>query len=127
MIPLRTGIDLVEISRLEELNPAIRSRFYRRIFTPRELAEAGGRLASLAGLFAAKEAVAKALGTGFGPVSWQEVEIQHGENGQPLLELHGAAASTAAELCLSQWSVSISHTRSYAVAVAVAAGDQPGK
>jgi holo-[acyl-carrier protein] synthase len=125
MIPLRTGVDLVELSRLEELNPAIRSRFLQRIFTPREMEQSGGRIQSLGGLFAAKEAVAKALGTGIGPVSWQDIEILQAETGQPLLELHGAAAQTAAELCLSAWSISISHTAAHAVAVAVATGEDP--
>ena len=64
---LRTGIDIVEIERLEEINPAIRARFIRRVFTELR-AGAGARLvsASLAGRFAAKEAVSKALGTGIG-------------------------------------------------------------
>jgi holo-[acyl-carrier protein] synthase len=127
VIPLRTGIDLVEISRLESLEPAIRSRFLERVFTPRELEEAGGRFPSLSGVFAAKEAVAKALGTGIGPVSWQEIEILQAENGQPILVLHGSAIQAAAGLCLSAWSVSISHTHTLAMAVAVATGEDPGK
>ncbi len=126
MIPLRTGIDLVELFRLEQINPAIRSRFYQRIYTARELEQSGGSIQSLGGLFAAKEAVSKALGTGIGPVSWQEIEILEADNGQPILELHGAAARIAAELHLSAWSVSISHTAAHAVAVAVATGENPG-
>lgn len=126
MITLRSGIDLVDISRLENLNPAIRNRFYRRVFTPLELEQAGGRVCSLSGLFAAKEAVAKALGTGIGPVSWQEIEIRQGEQGEPALILHGRALAAAKSLGLTCWSVSISHTAGQAVAVAVAAGENPG-
>jgi holo-[acyl-carrier protein] synthase len=122
MVILRTGIDLIEISRLVGINPAIRSRFLRRVFTSQELVDANDSNMHLAGRFAAKEAVAKALGTGIGPVSWQDIEIQRGENGEPLLLLHRAAQEIAQELGLSQWSVSISHTNTHAVALAVACG-----
>ncbi len=119
---LRTGIDLVEIHRLSELPPEIRTRFVRRVFTENEVAECGDREASLMGFFAAKEAVAKALGTGIGPVSWKEIEIYKGAQGEPLLTLHGKAQEYADQLGLSQWSISISHNRTQAVAVAVAIG-----
>ena len=120
MPPLRTGIDLVEIGRLETLNPAIRRRFLERVFTPHELADAEGRWDTLSGRFAAKEAVVKALGSGIGPVAWQEIEILRGDEGQPVLKLSGEALRRAKTLELSTWSISISHTRAYAVAVAVA-------
>ena len=120
MSPLRSGIDLVEISRLEHLRESIRERFMERIFTPAELAYACNSDMHLAGRFAAKEAVAKALGTGIGQVSWQEIEVLNAPNGEPVLTLYGSAKKRAAELGLEQWSVSISHTAQYAVAVAVA-------
>ena len=120
---LRTGIDLVEIYRLEQLDPAIRRRFLQRVFTPAELEDCQGMLPSLAGRFAAKEAVAKALGCGIGPVSWQDIEILRGEQGQPMLKLTGNAHRVAEGLGLVTWSISISHTREHAVAVAVAAAD----
>jgi holo-[acyl-carrier protein] synthase len=119
---LRTGIDLVEISRLEQLHPPIRQRFFQRVFTPRELEESQESLPSLAGRFAAKEAVAKALGCGIGPISWQEIEIQRGESGQPVLKLLGNAQRIAEEQGLQTWSISISHTHEHAVSVAVAIG-----
>lgn len=124
MTPLRTGIDMIDIERLAGPNPAVRQRFLRRVFTPRELEECGGSPQSLAGRFAAKEAVAKALGVGIGPVAWQEIEILTGPQGQPVLQLHGAARDLAGRLGLITWSVSISHTRTQAVAVAVATGHQ---
>ena len=123
---LRTGVDLIEIARLEEIQPRIKTRFLERVFTPLELTECEGRSASLSGRFAAKEAVAKALGCGIGPISWQEVEIQRGSNGEPRLQLHGKAQAFAQELGLDCWSVSISHTKDYAVAVAVATGANGG-
>jgi holo-[acyl-carrier protein] synthase len=119
---LRTGVDIIEINRLEDVNPAIRERFIRRVFTPLEITLTRGSFASLSGRFAAKEAVSKALGTGIGYVSWQEIEIGRGPAGEPLLALHGRAKQVADHLGLVTWSVSISHGRTHAVAMAVAMG-----
>lgn len=116
---LRTGIDLVELSRLEDLDPSVRQRFLARVFTPRELEETQGQLHRLAGRFAAKEAVAKALGCGIGPIGWQEIEIHSGAQGEPGLVLSGEAARIASELGLNEWSVSITHSRTHAAAVVV--------
>ncbi|MCX8024119.1 MAG: holo-ACP synthase [Thermanaerothrix sp.] len=124
---LRCGVDLVEIQRLERLDPQIRQRFLRRVFTPLELNEAGEDLAVLAGRFAVKEAVAKALGCGIGPIAWQEIEVQRGPEGQPLLRLHGRAAERAAALRLEEWSVSITHTHTLAMAMVVAQGPTEGE
>lgn len=120
--PLATGVDLVEIERLEGVIERFGERFLHRIYTPRELEEIGHNPASLAGRFAAKEAVAKALGTGIGVVRWQEIEILRGPQRQPMLNLKGAAARLAGELALNHWSVSLSHTRHYAIALVVASG-----
>lgn len=119
---LRSGVDLIEITRLEQLNPTIRDRFLQRVFTPVELEENIGRISSLAGRFAAKEAVAKVLGCGIGPVAWKEIEILRGEHGQPVLKLHGNAQKIADAQGLTIWSISISHTRQHALAFAVATG-----
>ncbi|MCL4560774.1 MAG: holo-ACP synthase [Chloroflexi bacterium] len=122
---LRTGIDLVEIARLERIDPHIRLHFDRRVFTPAELAEAAGRPETLAGKYAVKEAAAKALGCGIGLVRWQDIETLNGPAGEPCLALHGSAARLAHEQGLSIWSVSISHTATHAVAVVVALGIGP--
>jgi len=119
---LRTGIDTIEISRLEEINPAIRERFIERVFTPLEISQAKNENEFFGGLFAAKESVSKALGTGIGFVRWQDIEIQHLPTGQPIIVLHGNAAMVAEKLGLETWSVSISHDRNKAIAVAVALG-----
>ncbi len=124
---LRTGVDIVEIARLDNLQPGIRARFLKRVFTPGELEDAGPRTEFLAGRFAAKEAVAKALGCGIGPVSWQEIEVRRGPNGEPLLALHGAAQAEAERQGLVDWSLSISHSKEVAVAMVVAMGrPEPG-
>jgi len=117
---IRTGIDLIEIERVRSLLERYGSRFIERVFTPQEIAELRENTASLAGRFAAKEAVAKALGTGIGAVAWREIEILRGPQREPVLHLHGAAARLAGELGLGEWSVSISHSQTHAVAMAVA-------
>jgi len=124
MTLLRSGVDLVDIQRLTDLNPAIRVRFIRRVYTAREQDLCKDSPASLAGRFAAKEAVAKALGVGIGPVSWQEIEVLAGSDGEPVLKLHGAAHALAQRLGLDVWSISISHTQTQAVAMAVAISEK---
>ena len=119
---LSTGVDLVEIGRFAEVVERHGERFLRRVFTDRELEEVGHNLASLAARFAAKEAVAKALGTGIGPVSWREIEVLRGEARQPLLYLHGEASRLAETLGLRVWSLSLSHTQTQAIAMVVASG-----
>jgi holo-[acyl-carrier protein] synthase len=120
MPTLATGIDLIEIERLQETIRRYGERFLLRVFTPGELSEVAGNSSSLAARFAAKEAVAKALGTGIGPVSWREIEILRGPARQPMLHLHGAARQLAEEQGLTLWSLSLSHTHSVAVASVVA-------
>jgi holo-[acyl-carrier protein] synthase len=119
---LTTGIDLIEIERVEKAIERHGQRFLRRIFTPAELAECGQRVDSLAARFAAKEAVAKALHTGIGRISWQEIEIEHGPANEPLLRLSGMAACVAGELGLDAWSISLSHTSTHALAMVTATG-----
>lgn len=120
---VRSGIDTIEISRMDKIRPAIRKRFINRVFTAIEIEQARGQSEMFSGLFAVKEAVSKALGTGIGVVHWQDIEIIHLPSGQPTVQLHGQAAKVSAELGLSQWSVSISHDRDKAVAVAIALGE----
>jgi holo-[acyl-carrier protein] synthase len=124
---IRTGIDLVEIARLEETLQRHGRRFLERIYTQQELAEVGENLASLAARFAAKEAVAKTLCTGIGLVGWKEIEIMRGPQREPVLKLHGQAAALAGAQGLTEWSLSLSHTRHYAVAVAVAVSQGVGE
>jgi len=119
---LRSGIDTIEISRLDEIKPEIRQRFIQRVFTDKELEQARNRTDVLSGLFAAKEAVSKALGTGIGYVNWRDIEIIHLQTGQPTVVLHGNGKTVAEQLGLTAWSVSISHDRNKAIALAVAIG-----
>ena len=119
----RCGIDIVEIERIVRLKD--KDQWKQRIFSARELVlagERGNKDEFFAGRWAAKEAVAKALGCGFGKnCSPAEIEVLSDENRMPVLELSGAAAETAEKLGIVSWSVSISHEKHYAVAVAIAA------
>ena len=123
MAALRTGIDLVEVERLAELQVEIRQKFLERVFTAYELEDAGRSDMLLATRFAAKEAVAKALGCGIGPVSWCEIEVRHNQEGDLTLKLYGNAQRIAEETGLQRWSISLSHTSEYAVALVVAYGE----
>lgn len=120
MTVLVTGIDLIEVERIAGAIQRHGERFLKRIFTPTELAESGGSLESLAARFAAKEAAAKALGTGIGVVSWMEIEVLRPCDGPPTLRLSGAARQLAVELGLKEWAVSLSHTHTLAIASVVA-------
>jgi holo-[acyl-carrier protein] synthase len=119
---LATGVDLIEIARIEEVIALHGRHYLERIYTPAELEQCGKRAESLAGRFAAKEATAKALGCGIGDVGWQEIEVLGDEQNAPQLTLHGGALKRAEAQGLSTWSVSISHSQSHSVALVVAIG-----
>ncbi len=118
---IRCGIDMIESERISAGIKRHGERFLRRFFTPGERADCDDAPQRLAARFAAKEAVGKALGTGIGDVSWLEIEIRTDTpRRRPRLILHGKAKSLAAELGLTEWDISLTHSRSLAMAVAVA-------
>jgi holo-[acyl-carrier protein] synthase len=117
---LATGVDLIDIARIREAIERHGGRFVSRIFTEAEQSDCGGRISSYAARFAAKEAVSKALGCGIGDVSWLDIEIRSDEKKAPYLVLHGEGERLARELGLANWSVSLSHTESQAIAFVVA-------
>ena len=109
------GIDVVQVSRLAralERTP----RLAERLFTDRERDRP---VESLAARFAAKEAVAKALGAP-GGLSWQDAEVVSQESGRPVLELTGTVAAEAAAQGIRTWHLSLSHDGGVATAVVVA-------
>jgi len=119
---ITSGVDIIEIARIERAIARHGDRFYRRFFTAQELEQCGGRLASLAGRFAVKEAVAKALGTGIGDFNWTDVEIVGNGRGKPELCLHNRAAELAAAQGITSWSISLAHTNDHAIGFAVGLG-----
>ena len=120
---LVTGVDLIEIERVQAAIDRHGQRFLQRVFTPSELAEVGLHPASLAARFAAKEAVSKALGCGIGQVAWREIEILRGPSREPVLHLYGAGKDLSARLGIHTWSISLSHTHEHAIAMVVGFGD----
>jgi holo-[acyl-carrier protein] synthase len=109
------GVDVADVSRLERAlsrTPALAQRLFAD-------SERGRPLPSLAGCFAAKEAVAKALGAPAG-LRWTDAIIGHEPGGRPVLEVLGTVAKAAADLGVSSWHVSISHDGGLAVAMVVA-------
>lgn len=124
--PHEAGIDAIEPARIAAALARHGERFLGRVFTPAERTLCRERITSLAARFAAKEAVAKVLGTGLGAVAWREIEVLANERGRPVLVLHGAAAARAAHLGLRHWSVSLTHLTGLALALVVAsAGPDP--
>lgn len=116
---LTVGTDIEEIQRFEDV--VKNKRMMARCFSEREreyFAARGARaVESVCAAFCAKEAFGKAVGTGISVATLKEIELLHGENGQPYLELSGKTKETYADLTLS---VSLSHTKTYAVATVLA-------
>lgn len=116
---LETGVDIVEIDRVEMVIAQYGERFLGKIFTEGELRQSRRKVQSLAARFAAKEATFKVLG---GQVGWQQVEVVREPGGKPRLLLHDRASEMAEQLGLKNWALSLSHCGKYAVAVVVASG-----
>ena len=118
-----TGIDLAEIGRIQQSISRYGSRFLDRIYTPAEQAyclRKRNSAESFAARFAAKEAGAKALGTGISRgVNWLEIEVVRELGGRPTLEFHGRAAERAKRMGVVHTSLSITHTGDTAMASVV--------
>jgi holo-[acyl-carrier protein] synthase len=123
---LGIGIDLVELERLAGVLGRHGERFLHRICRPGEVAHRGAAEAlvqHVGGLFAAKEAVLKALGTGWGAGAWfRDVEITRDPRAAPMVRLHDGALRRAQALGVTRVHVSITHERTHAAAVAVLEG-----
>jgi holo-[acyl-carrier protein] synthase len=121
------GVDIVETARIERTLNDHADRFLERCFTERERAYAEGskrRIEHLAARFAAKEAVMKALGTGWAQgVAWTEIEVEREASGRPSVVLRGAAAERARAMGVREWHLSLSHTGTLAMASVIASGD----
>ena len=114
------GIDLIDIDRIHAVLGKHPDRFRLRVLTDREQRYCGRKVERIAGRWAAKEAISKVLGLGVRGVGWREIEILPNYAGAPQVTLHERAARRAEALDLEEVTVSISHERRMAVAVAVA-------
>ncbi|MDR1620553.1 MAG: holo-ACP synthase [Clostridiales bacterium] len=115
-----TGIDIIEVNRIRRA--AGQQTFLNRVFTKEECAYYEARdccAQTLAGIFAAKEAAAKALATGFNGISWRDIEILHDGLGKPYVRLWNAAKARMESLGGREIHVSISHIKALAIAQAV--------
>jgi holo-[acyl-carrier protein] synthase len=112
------GIDIIKVERIADALRRFGPRFPRRILTDAEAAYVRDRPETLAGRWAAKEAVSKVLGLGVRGVGWREIEIVRLPTGQPTVRLHDRALRRADQLGMERIAVSISHEREYAVAIA---------
>jgi holo-[acyl-carrier protein] synthase len=120
------GIDLIEIERIVAILERFPDRFRRRVLTESEARYCGRKVDRIAGRWAAKEAISKVLGLGVRGVGWREIEILPNWAGAPQVRLHARAAARAAAMQLEDVTVSISHERSMAAAVAIAHRAEPG-
>ena len=127
-----TGIDMVEIARVARSIERYGTRFLKRVYTSGEIAycqrKRRNAAESFAARFAAKEAGAKALGTGiqYG-VSWKELEVRRLPGGRPTLHFSGRASEFAQQLGVRHIALSLTHTREHAMAIVSLEGATPGQ
>jgi holo-[acyl-carrier protein] synthase len=112
------GIDIIRVSRIKDSLARFGDRFTRRVLTPTESAYVRGRPETMAGRWAAKEAVSKVLGLGVRGIGWRDIEIERLPTGQPAVKLHGRAERRAEQLGMGRVAISISHEAEFAVAIA---------
>ena len=122
---LTTGVDIIEVDRVQQVLDRWGQRFLDRIFTEGEQAYCRGRAPNLAARFAAKEATMKALGTGVRGVSWKDIEVVRARSGAPSIHLTGRALKRFESLGLSHLALSMSHTKGNAVAMVIGHTQSP--
>jgi holo-[acyl-carrier protein] synthase len=121
------GIDIIKVERIAASLERFGDRFTRRVLTPHEQRHVRGRPETMAGRWAAKEAVSKVLGLGVRGIGWRDIEIERLPTGQPAVRLHGRAAARAEQLGMGRIAVSISHESDYAVAIAFGIRTEGGR
>lgn len=113
------GIDIIEIARIQKAIERWGEGFLHRLYTEPELRLCRKKPSRLAGRFAGKEAVMKALGTGAKGISWREIEILAEPSGKPVVNLYGKAQDKADELGLDKLAISLSDSKEYAIALVI--------
>src|SRR5947209_15651479 len=120
-VNIAVGIDIIEVDRVRKVYEHHGERFLKRVFTEAEVRQCRGKPTRLAGRFAAKEAISKALGTGIHGVAWREMEVVQLRSGRPTVTLHGNAKLRADQLGISAFDVSMSDLAHFSIAIAIAA------
>lgn len=113
------GVDIVDIDRIKNILEKTNDKFIEKIFTDREIDYIklkNFRPETIAGMFAGKEAISKAIGTGIGKVKWHDMEILHDDLGKPFVALRDEILK---EYKLNYLEISISHEKTYAVAFVI--------
>jgi holo-[acyl-carrier protein] synthase len=125
---LGIGTDIIECLRIAHMIERHQETFINRVYTPLEIRYCQSRKQAtqhFAGRWAAKEALLKALGTGWRRgISWRDIEIRNEEGGKPVVGLRGGARDIVEKLGIREMLVSISHCRSHAMAYALALGTE---
>lgn len=119
---MRTGVDIVEISRIEKILESRREKFYEKIFTGEEIQYIVNKKhnsKTISGIFATKEAVSKLLGSGIGRVNWKDIEVLHDKNGRPFIGINKKLEKYLQKVDLNCIDISISHERKYAISFAI--------
>ena len=122
---IRTGVDIVEISRIQRILKKDKAGFYNKILTKGEIdyiEKSGNTAPTVAGIFSAKESIAKLLASGIGKLSWQDIEIKHSEKGKPYVEPSKTMKDLLEYNNISSIDISISHEKAYAISLAVGIG-----
>ncbi|HEU5376567.1 MAG TPA: holo-ACP synthase [Ktedonobacteraceae bacterium] len=119
-VNVAVGVDIIEVDRVRKVYEHHGERFLQRVFTEMEVRQCRGKVTRLAGRFAAKEAISKALGTGLHGVAWHEMEIVQLRSGRPTVRLYGNAKKRAELLGLTAFDVSIADLQAFSIAIAVA-------
>ncbi len=119
-VNVAVGVDIIEVDRVRKVYAHHGERFLQRVFTEMEIRQCRGKVTRLAGRFAAKEAISKALGTGLHGVAWREMEVVQLRSGRPTVRLHGNAKKRAELLGLTAFDVSIADLQAFSIAIAVA-------
>ena len=126
MAVIGIGTDIVECLRIAQMIERHGELFLTRVYTPGEVEYCSGRKAATqhyAGRWAAKEAVLKALGTGWARgISWRDIEVRNDEGGRPSIALGGGAREASERLGITDVLISISHCRTHATAYSIAVG-----
>ncbi len=120
MVPVRVGIDMIEIARIQKTLNKYGQRFLDRIYTANEKMVFHNKIISLAGRFAVKEACSKALGTGIAGLQWVDIECLRNAAGKPYLVLRDAADTLARAQGWVYADVSISSSKDFCIATVVA-------